>query len=157
MAGVTRHDAARAIAFFDGCDDAALLHQLLEEVAPRAKRAVADFLRKGGEDAIPAPAEIGPARAAATADEAAVAIRGATDFGVLQALTRAIGRRLEALEIAASADFAEGTRVVVPDADRYPAGEPTQPGTVQETGTTLDVLLDTGETWRGPATLARLA
>jgi hypothetical protein len=148
---------ARAIAFFETSDDPSLLHELLEEIAPRAKRAVGQFLRKGGEDAIPPPADIGAARDPAPAQEASATTRATNDFALMQALARAIGRRLEAIEIAASADFSEGSRVHVPAEERYPAGAPTQPGIVEETGTTLEVLLDTGERWRGPASLARLA
>lgn len=153
----SREQVARAIAFFDAAADPALLHELIEDAAPRAKRAVAAFIRRGGEDSIPPPAEIGPAKDPATAREAAATLRATDDFALLQALTRAIGRRIEAIEIAASADFPEGVRVLVPLASRYPAGPATQPGTVQETGTTLEILLDNGETWRGPASLARLA
>ncbi len=148
---------ARALAFFQSCDDAGLLHELLEGIAPRVKRAVGQYLRKGGEDAIPPPADIRPGREAAPMAEAVETVRATDDFATLQALARAIGRRIEAIEIAASADFSEGSRVLVPEAMRYPAGEPSQPGTVEVTGTTLDVLLDSGETWRGPASLARLA
>jgi hypothetical protein len=157
MAEPDRERIARAIAFFERSDDPALLHELLEDVAPRAKRAVGAFLRKGGEDAIPPPAEIGAAKEAATRDEAAATVRGVDDFPMMQALARAIGRRLEAVEIAASADFAEGARVLVPAETRYPAGDATEPGAVRATGTTIEVLLDSGETWRGPASLARLA
>jgi hypothetical protein len=156
VAGTSREAAARAIAYFEGSDDAALMHELLEEAAPRAKRAVGAFLRKGGEEAIPPPAEIGPAREPADGDEAAATVRATDDFPMLQALTRAIGRRLEAIEIAASADFVEGSRVAVPPETRYPAGEQVFRGTVRDTGTTLEVLLDNGESWRGPASLARL-
>jgi hypothetical protein len=152
-----RDRVARAIAFFSRCSDPGLLHEALEEIAPRAKRAVAAFVRKGGEDAIPAPADVGAAREAATAAEALATLRRTDDFPLLQALARTIGRRLEAIEIAASAEFPEGTRVVVPTQGRYPAGEPAQRGTVEQTGTTLEVLLDSGERWRGPASLARLA
>ena len=148
---------ARAIAYFDSCDDPALLHELLEHAAPRAKKAVTAFMRRGGEEAIPVPAEIGAAREPASREEAAATLRTTEDFSMLQALTRAIGRRLEAIEIAASADFREGSRVLVPPEFRYPAREPVLPGTVEETGTTIAVRLDDGESWRGPASLARLA
>jgi hypothetical protein len=153
----SREQVARAIAFFEHSGDTALLHELIEEAAPRAKRAVAAFLRKGGEDNIPAPAELGPAKEPATRKEAVATLRAVDDFSLLQALTRAVGRRIEAIEIAASADFPEGVSVFVPVESRYPAGDPVLPGTVEETGTTLEVLLDNGETWRGPASLARLA
>jgi hypothetical protein len=156
MAG-TKERAARAIAFFESCGDAALLHEVLDEIAPRAKRAVAAYLRRGGEEAIPGPAELGPARQMASAEEALATVREMDDFPLLQALAKAVGRRVEAIEIAASAEFPEGARVLVPRETRYPAGEPRDPGTVVATGMSLAVLLDSGETWRGPASLVRLA
>jgi hypothetical protein len=152
-----RAQVARAIAFFETCDDPALLHDLLEQAAPRAKKAVGAFIRRGGEDAIPPPADVHAAREPAAEDEALSTLRNVDDFALLQALTRAIGRRLEAIEIAASADFGPGSRVLVPSTPKHGAGLATEPGTVDETGPTLRVLLDSGETWEGPASLARLA
>jgi hypothetical protein len=45
------------------------------------------------------------------------------DFALLQVLARSIGRRIETIEIAASAEFPEGARVNVPEqpATRAPA------------------------------------
>lgn len=147
---------ARAIAFFEATDDMALLRAQLEEAAPRVKRMVAGFLKKGTEEAIPSPAELRGAREAAPREEAVATLRKTQDFGLLQAMTRAIGRRIETIEIAASADFPVGVRVVVPERRGYPRGGSEVPGTVEETGTVLKVLLDNGETWQGPASLARL-
>lgn len=144
---------ARAIAFFDGCDDIAMLHQLTGEVAPRAKRLVTRFLARGTEDDIPAPAELRAARTAAPQAEALKTLRTVEDFALLQVMARAIGRRIEAIEIAASAEFPEGTRVSVPAAK----GPARLLGEVEETGTMLQVLLDNGETWQGPPSVARLA
>lgn len=152
-----REEVARAMAYFEGAEDAALLHELLEEVAPKAKRMVGQFLRRGGEEAIPAPAELRPARAPASRDEALRTLRTIDDFPLLQVLARSIGRRIEAIEIAASADFPEGARVVVPERGGYPRSGSDREGTVESTGTSLQVLLDNGETWQGPPSLARLA
>lgn len=147
---------ARAIAFFDSSEDMGLLRSLLEESAPRVKRMVAGFLKKGTEEAIPAPAELRGAREAAAQQEAVATLRKMQDFGLLQAMTRAIGRRIETMEIAASADFPVGARVAVPERRSYPRGGAELPGEVEETGTVLKVLLDNGETWQGPPSLARL-
>lgn len=148
---------ARAIAYFEQCDDLALLHSLLAEVAPRVRQIVAGYLRSGREDDIPPPAELGPAREPADPKEAVATLRRVRDFALLQAMTRAIGRRLETLEIVASASLPEGARVLVPREPRYPPRGPYLPGTVTSTGTTIVVQLDSGEVWRGPASLARPA
>ncbi len=121
------------------------------------KQIVAEYLRAGREDDIPPPAEIGPAREPADQGEAVATLRRVRDFALLQAMTRAIGRRLETLEIVASASLPEGARVLVPREPRYPPREPYLPGTVTSTGTTIVVQLDSGELWRGPASLARPA
>lgn len=152
----SRDEVARAIAFFEATDDIALLHQLTAEVAPRAKRMVARFLQRGDEDAIPAPAELRGARQPATRDEAVKTLRATDDFALLQVLARAIGRRIEAIEIVASAEFPEGTRVSVPARPSHPPVSQRVTGTVERTGTFLRVLLDNGETWEGPPSLARL-
>ncbi len=151
-----REETARAIAYFEEADDMSMLRAALEEAAPRVKRMVANMLRKGTEESIPAPAELRGAREAATRDEALKTLRNAQDFALLQAITRAIGRRIETLEIAASADFPVGARVTVPERRGYPRSGAEVPGTVEETGTVLRVLLDNGETWEGPPSLARL-
>ncbi len=46
----------------------------------------------------PPPAEIPAPDRPATADEAARILRATDDFGLLQAMSRAIGQRLEALQ-----------------------------------------------------------
>jgi len=152
----SREEAARAIAFFAASDDMALLRSALEETAPRVKRMVGNFLRRGGEDAIPPPAELRAARDAGSREGALAALRNAQDFSLLQAITRTVGQRIETLEIAASADFYVGSRVTVPEQPRYPRRGTEQPGVVEETGTILKVLLDNGETWQGPPSLPRL-
>ena len=151
-----REEAAQAITFFDSTEDMTLLRASLEEAAPRIKRMVGVFLQRGTEDAIPPPAEIRGARVAASREAALKTLRGMQDFALLQAMTRAIGRRIETLEIAASADFPTGARVTVPEKPSYPRAGKELPGTVEETGTVLVVLLDNGDTWEGPSSLARL-
>lgn len=152
-----REDVARAMAFFEETDDIALLHQLTAEVAPRVKRMVRRMLARGTEEAIPAPAELRPAREPAARELAIETLRTTDDFALLQVLARSIGRRIEAIEITASAEFAPGARVQVPAKPGYPPGGPALEGTVEETGTSLTVVLDNGETWEGPPSLARLA
>jgi hypothetical protein len=151
-----RERVARAIAYFESCDDIGLLHQLIAEVAPRARKMVAQHLARGDEDAIPAPAELRAAREAADKDEALATLRATNDFALFQVLARAIGQRIETLEIAASAEFPTGIRVVVPSKPGYPRSGAAIAGTVEDTGTQLRVLLDNGETWEGPPSLARL-
>ena len=145
------------MAFFEGSDDIALLHQVTAEIAPRAKRMVGRYLARGTEETIPPPADLRAARQPATQDEALAALRSVQDFPLFQALARSIGRRIEAIEISASAEFPEGVRVRVPEQPKYPRVGRVLDGTVEETGTTLQVLLDNGETWSGPASLARLS
>lgn len=145
------------MAFFEETDDIVLLHQALGYVAPRAKKMVGQLLASGSEDAIPGPADLRPARTQATAAEAMRALRTTNDFALLQVLARSIGRRIEAVEITASAEFPEGARVLVPSKPTFPPSGDQLPGTVEETGTMLRVLLDNGETWSGPPSLARLS
>lgn len=151
-----REDTARAMAYFEASDDIALLHEVIAEIAPRAKRMVGQILARGTEDAIPPPADLRPARDAASRDEALRTVKSVNDFSLLQVIARSAGRRIEAIEIAASADFPEGTRVRVPEKTGYPRSGRTLDGVVEITGTQLQVLLDNGETWNGPPSLARL-
>jgi hypothetical protein len=151
-----REEAARAIAFFELSADMALLRASLEEAAPRIKRMVGGFLQRGTEEHIPVPSDVRAARDSANRDQALATLRKATDFALLQAITRAIGQRIETLEIAASADFPPGVRVTVPEKQRYPRSGAELPGTVEESGTILVVRLDNGDTWEGPPSLARL-
>ena len=90
-------EVARAIAFFEHCLDVAFLRRALAQAAPRAAEQVRRFMREGGETSVPPPAEIGIAPQAATEPEAMRTLATITDFALLQALTRAIGRRVEAL------------------------------------------------------------
>jgi hypothetical protein len=151
-----REDVAQAMTFFEETDDIGLLHQLVEEVAPRAKRMVGQFLARGAEDAIPPPADLRPARTAASREAALKTLRVTNDFALLQVMARSIGRRIETIEIAASADFPVGARVTVPAKPGFPREGSALPGVVEATGTALQVRLDNGETWHGPPSLARL-
>ncbi|MEO8539190.1 MAG: hypothetical protein ABI577_05570 [bacterium] len=151
-----REETARAIAYYETSEDMAALRAALEEAAPRVKRMVGTFLKQGTEETIPGPADLRGAKDAATATQALQTLRKMQDFALLQSITRAVGRRIETLEIAASAEFPEGVRVMVPEGRSYPRGARELPGKVEETGTVLRVLLDSGETWEGPASLARL-
>jgi len=152
----SRESVARALAFFETCDDAVLLHQVLAEIAPRARSLVSRLLRTGSEESLPGPTDIRAAREAASQKDAVATVRTVDDFSLLQVLARAVGQRLEAIEIAASAEFPLGARVVVPARPSFPPVGPYVEGTVEETGLTLQVLLDDGETWEGPPSLARL-
>jgi hypothetical protein len=145
------------MAFFEASDDVILLHRLAAAIAPRARRMVALYLRRGGEEAIPPPADLRPAREAASREEALATLNATSDFPLLQVMARAIGRRIEALEIVASADFPAGARVRVPDRVAFPPSQRRVEGTVEATGTNLTVLLDNGETWSGPPSLAERA
>jgi len=151
-----RHDVARAIAFFEQCDDAMLLHRLSGDVAPRAQRLVAQIMARGGEEAIPAPADLAASRDVADETQAVATLGAVQDFALLQVLARAIGRRIEVLEIAASAQFPDGARVLVPKDVTFPPPAADQAGTVEATGTMLRVRLDNGESWHGPPSLAKL-
>lgn len=153
----SREEVARAVAFFEECDDAVLLHQLIGDVAPRARKLISSFLAKGTEETIPPPAELRAAKEPATREQALATLRATQDFALLQVLARAIGQRIEAMEITASAEFPEGARVSVPAKATFPPSGAQIDGTVEETGTMLRVRLDNGETWEGPPSLARLA
>ncbi|MCC6382125.1 MAG: hypothetical protein IT304_06415 [Dehalococcoidia bacterium] len=151
----SRAEVARAIAFFEETDDSVLLHELTRDIATRVKSQVKKLLAKGDEDAIPPPAELYPSRQAATQEQAVRTLHSTTDFALLQALARAIGRRIEAIEIVASAEFHEGTRVSVPEKAVFPPPATRLSGEVVQSGTMLVVQLDSGERWEGPPSLAR--
>ena len=81
-----REATARAMAFFEGSDDIALLHQLISEVAPRAKRMVISYMEKGEEDAIPGPADLRAAKDPLIKADAVKCFRLTNDFALLQIL-----------------------------------------------------------------------
>lgn len=150
-------DLGRAVAFFERSDDPVLLHELLGVVARRTKRFVAQAMAEGGEDAIPAPAEPPAETSPARERDARRLVERTKDFAELQALARAIGRRTETLEIAASAEFPAGARIEVPKRVAFPPPDEWVAGTVTTTGTMLRVQLDSGKSWEGPPSLARPA
>lgn len=151
-----RESVARALGFFEADDDIAMLHLELEALAPRVRRLVTRHLSRGTEDTLPEPAALRAARTRASRDEALATARSTEDFGLLQVLARAIGRRIEALEIAASAEFPPGARVTVPAQPRYPRSGAALAGEVEASGTVLTVRLDNGDSWQGPPSLASL-
>lgn len=93
-----REAAARAVAFFEACDDIDLMRRALSDTAPRVRRIVQGYVRRRAAERIPAPADLTPAPHPATREEALATLREVEDFALLQALTRAIGRRVEELE-----------------------------------------------------------
>jgi hypothetical protein len=88
-------DPARAIAFFETCDDLDLLREVLRTIRPRAAAAVQRFERQGRE--VRPPRQLSAAAHPATRAEALAIVRTLQDFATLQAVSRAVGRRLEAL------------------------------------------------------------
>jgi hypothetical protein len=95
MQDMNEADVARAIAYFATCDDLELLRDVLRRVRPKAANEVARFERERRE--VPAPAELAPAESAASREEALRTLNVTRDFALLQALSRAAGRRVEAL------------------------------------------------------------
>jgi len=92
---ISDHDVSRAIAFFEACDDRELLQEVLRGIRPRAAAEVRRLSSRGQEP--PPPREIGAAPEALTQQQALQTVKDASDFGQLQALARAIGRRVEEL------------------------------------------------------------
>ncbi len=88
-------DIAKAIAFFQQSDDRALLQEVLRALRPKAAAAARRYEERGRE--APPPKELAAAPVAATKAEAQRVARGELDFGQLQAISRAVGRRLEHL------------------------------------------------------------
>ncbi len=89
---------ARAIAFFEACEDVALLRRALSDIAPRARRMVVRYLGSGGDGDVPGPADVPHTPVAASRDDALKTLSTTNDFALLQAMTRAIGRRAEELQ-----------------------------------------------------------
>lgn len=150
----TRDDLAAAITFFANCEDVVLLHRLSADVARRVKPMVRQMIARGGEDSIPTPADVEPAPEPASREAAIATLERTADFALLQALARAIGRRIEALEIVASASCPVGARVSVPEYVAFPPPAKRVSGVVTATGTNLRVHLDDNTTWEGPPSLA---
>lgn len=95
-------DIARAVAFFQVCDDEALLMEQLRAIRPRAAVAVRRFQQRG--QTVPPPANVPAAPLPASREEALATVRKTHDFALLQALARAIGKRVEELKDAAAPD-----------------------------------------------------
>jgi hypothetical protein len=99
-----RDDVGRAIAFFESCDDVAWLRKALVDIAPKARRLVVRYLGAGGQDAVPKPADVPATPVAAAKEDALRILRDTNDFALLQAMTRAMGRRVEELQEGSSTD-----------------------------------------------------
>jgi hypothetical protein len=97
----TTDDVARAIAFFEASFDVEMMRRALAETAPRVAGQVRRQIQRGGNDDMPAPAPITPADEPASQAEALQTLAATRDFAFLQAMTRAIGKRVEKLMEAA--------------------------------------------------------
>jgi hypothetical protein len=95
-----RETVARAIAFIERCHDRELLMEIIRDVAPRARRMSGQAAQQLGEENVPGPASVPPASQAASAEEASHVARNVASFALLQALARAAGQRIEALNSA---------------------------------------------------------
>ena len=82
---------ARAIAFFEACEDTKLLRDVLTGIRPRAAAEVRRVKN------VPNPRELAAASSAAGKDEALKTVQATKDLALMQAISRAVGRRLEAL------------------------------------------------------------
>jgi hypothetical protein len=88
-------DVARAIAYFSACPDAELLRGVLKIVQPKAAAAVRQAMQQRRD--VPPPLDIAASADAATQEQALRTVRSTQDFAQLQALARAVGRRVEEL------------------------------------------------------------
>ena len=88
-------DVSRAIAYFQACPDAELLRGVLKTIQPKAAAAVRQAQLKRRD--VPPPLDIEPSANAATRADALKTLRSVQDFAQLQALARAVGRRIEEL------------------------------------------------------------
>jgi hypothetical protein len=89
------NDIARAIAFFQQCEDLPLLRRVLEEIRPRASAEVRRYLQR--DRTPPPPRDIAPAASPAGRDEALQTVKATKDFAELQAIARAVGQKIETL------------------------------------------------------------
>jgi hypothetical protein len=93
---VVNDDAvARAVACFEASNDVAFLRDVLRAIRPKAESASLRAAKQGR--VAPPPTDVAPAAEAASPAEAMATVRAAKDFGLLQAMARAAGRRAEAL------------------------------------------------------------
>jgi hypothetical protein len=94
--GMVQNDAvARAIACFETSDDEAFLRDVLRTIRPRAEGAALRAMKQGR--VAPPPREVAASALPASPKEAMATVRATRDFGLLQAMARAAGRRAEAL------------------------------------------------------------
>jgi hypothetical protein len=91
----TQAEVAAALAYFDACDDLELLMEVLRGIRPRAAAAVRRYETRNVD--APGPDPVAAAAMPATRDAALRTVRQTEDFAQLQALSRAIGRRIETL------------------------------------------------------------
>jgi hypothetical protein len=89
------NDVARAIACFEQSDDMAFLREVLRTIRPKAESA-ALRAEKQGKD-MPPPSRIDASVEPATPSQALATVRSTKDFALLQAMSRAAGRRAEEL------------------------------------------------------------
>jgi hypothetical protein len=59
---------------------------------------VVRYLGHGGQDAVPPPADVPHTPIAASPEDALRTLNNISDFALLQAMTRAMGRRVEELQ-----------------------------------------------------------
>jgi hypothetical protein len=88
-------NVARAIAFFEQSEDLDLLKDVLRTIRPRAAAEVRRLQMRGRQ--APVPLDIPGAASVATREEALKAVTATKDFAQLQAISRAVGRRVESL------------------------------------------------------------
>jgi hypothetical protein len=88
-----RDEVARAISFFETCTDAELLRTVLRQIQPKAAAAARKFSNREP----PNPAAIPAADVPASKDEALKTAQTVKDFAQMQAIARAVGRRVEEL------------------------------------------------------------
>jgi hypothetical protein len=92
---ISSEDIAGAIAFFQQSRDKALLQEVLRKIRPRAAAAVRRYQERGTQ--IPPPQDVAPAAVTAAKEAALRTVEADLDFGQLQAVSRAVGQRLESL------------------------------------------------------------
>ena len=91
-----RPDAiARAIACFEQSDDMTFLREVLRTIRPKAESAALRASKQGKD--MPRPSEVVAAVEPATPAQALATVRATKDFALLQAMSRAAGRRAEEL------------------------------------------------------------
>lgn len=91
--GMRDDSVARAIACFEQSDDMAFLREVLRAIRPKAEAAALRAAKQGKE--MPAPQAVAAAVEPATPAQALATVRATKDFALLQAMSRAAGRRAE--------------------------------------------------------------